>query len=156
MKGNPMKKIVIKPHHFMDIIKLYGKGIEVFLPDENMGHDFYTVANQIIKDKNTILQLTIHGDDICKPCKSYKDHCIDPLTSIPGFTTKNEYNKTLDERMVTLFQLSINKTYTAKELCTIYLKNHDLIFQIWKEEDHSITLKRHDWFVGGATKYLQP
>lgn len=26
--------IIIKPHHFMDIIKLYGSGIEVFVPDE--------------------------------------------------------------------------------------------------------------------------
>lgn len=155
MKGNPMKKITIKPHHFMDIIKLYGKGIELFVPDEKMGHDFYKVANQIIQDKNTALQLTIYGDDICTPCKSYKDHCIDLLTSIHGFTTKNEYNKALDERMIALFHLDKNKTYTAKELCSIYLNNHELIFQVWKEEDSSITIKRHDWFVKGANKYLQ-
>lgn len=150
-----MEKIKIKPHHFMDIIKLYGKGIEMFVPDEKMEHDFYKVANQVIKDKNTILQLTIFGDDICKPCKSYKEECIDPLTIIPGFTTKNEYNKTLDQRIIVLFHLDENKTYTAKELCTIYQNNHDLIFQVWKEEEDSITKKRHDWFVEGATKYLQ-
>lgn len=151
-----MEKFKIKPHHFMDIIKLYGKGIEAFVPDKKMGHDFYKVANQIVQDKNTILQLTICGDDICKPCKSYKEHCIDPLTRIPGFTAKNEYNKTLDKRMIALFHLDENKPYSAKDLCTIYLNNHDLIFQVWKEEDSSITQKRHDWFVEGANKYLQP
>ena len=38
-------EIIIKPHHFIDIIKLYGAGIERFVPDEPMGHDFYKVAN---------------------------------------------------------------------------------------------------------------
>ncbi len=150
-----MKKIIIKPHHFMDVIKLYGKGIEVFVPDKKMGHDFYKVANEIISNKNITLQLTIDGDDICKPCKSHKEQCIDSLTIIPGFTMKNEYNKRLDERMITLFHLDIHKTYTAKELCTIYMKNHELIYQVWKEEDDSITQLRHDWFVEGASKYLQ-
>ena len=28
--------MVIKPHHFMDIIKLYGGGIQVFVPDTAM------------------------------------------------------------------------------------------------------------------------
>lgn len=32
--------MVIKPHHFMDIIKLYGGGIQVFVPDTDYGHDF--------------------------------------------------------------------------------------------------------------------
>lgn len=30
--------MVIKPHHFMDIIKLYGGGIQVFVPDTDYGH----------------------------------------------------------------------------------------------------------------------
>ena len=43
-----MNSILIKPHHFIDIIKLYGSGIDRFVPDEKMGHDFYKVANEII------------------------------------------------------------------------------------------------------------
>ena len=50
-----MEEILIKPHHFVDIIKLYGSGIEVFVPDEKMGHDFYKVANEIIKMITTYL-----------------------------------------------------------------------------------------------------
>lgn len=34
-----METILIKPHHFMDIIKLYGTGIHTFVPDEKMGHE---------------------------------------------------------------------------------------------------------------------
>lgn len=35
-----MEEIKIKPHHFMDIIKLYGSDIEVFVPDEKWGTTF--------------------------------------------------------------------------------------------------------------------
>ena len=45
-----MNSILIKPHHFIDIIKLYGSGIDRFVPDEKMGHDFYKVANEIIEN----------------------------------------------------------------------------------------------------------
>lgn len=64
-----MNSILIKPHHFIDIIKLYGSGIDRFVPDEKMGHDFYKVANEIIDNPSVDLKLTIDGDDICKPCK---------------------------------------------------------------------------------------
>lgn len=150
-----MDIITIKPHHFMDIIKLYGKGIDVFVPDEKMGHDFYKIANQIIADKHAALRLTTDGDDICKPCKSYQTQCTDPLSTISGFTFKNTYNKVLDERMAALFGLDLNKTYTAEDLCSVYADQHELIFEVWKEEDDAVTKARHDWFVSGAEKYLK-
>ena len=54
-----MEQIIIKPHHFMDILKLYGSGINIFVSDEKMGHDFYKVANRILKDRNVQLRLTV-------------------------------------------------------------------------------------------------
>ncbi len=35
-----MDSILIKPHHFIDIIKLYQYGIDKIVLDEKMGHDF--------------------------------------------------------------------------------------------------------------------
>lgn len=90
-----MDSILIKPHHFIDIIKLYGSGIDRFVPDEKMGHDFYKVANEIIDNPSVGLKLTIGGDDICKPCKKYHEQCVDLLTHIQGYTSKDVYNKTL-------------------------------------------------------------
>ena len=53
-----MEKITIKPHHFMDIIKLYGSGLEVFVPDEKIGHDFYKL------DINKLSNITLnYGDE---------------------------------------------------------------------------------------------
>ena len=77
----------------MDIIKLYGAGIEKFVPDEKMGYDFYKVANKIVSNPMTVLRITIEGDDICTPCKYYKDRCMDELFHIPEFSEKDVYNK---------------------------------------------------------------
>ena len=133
-----MNTILIKPHHFIDIIKLYGSGIEKFVPDEKMGHDFYKVANEIIDNPSIDLKLTIDGDDICKPCKKYHEQCIDPLTHIQGYTSKDVYNK----------------HYTAKQLCSIIQNNKEYIFEVWNEEDNEVTQKRYELFLKGAHKFL--
>ena len=151
-----MKEIItIKPHHFLDIIKLHGAGLDIFVPDEKMGHDFYRIGNIILENKDVKLHLTIDADDICTPCKYCKDgKCIDKLTTIEGYTEKDTYNKELDKRMIKYYNLDINKEYTAEELCTIYLSNPENIFKVWQEEPDENTNKRHDLFQTGAKKYL--
>lgn len=76
--------ITIKPHHFIDIIKLFGAGIENFVPDEAFGHYFYKIANEIIRDMGAVLQLTIYGDDICKPCNRYNGNECTELFFLSG------------------------------------------------------------------------
>lgn len=66
-----MEPVTIKPHRFMDIIKLYGGGLERFVPDPAMGHDFYRIGNLVLENPELPLRLTTEGDDICKPCKYY-------------------------------------------------------------------------------------
>lgn len=150
-----MTTITIKPHHFIDIIKLYGSGIEKFIPDLKMGHDFYKIANIIIENPDVLLTLTIQVDDICTPCHVCKNHvCVDKLSHIEGYTLKDTYNKVLDTRILELYQLDKNKLYTASDLCTIFYNHHDYIYKVWLEEDDQITLKRHDLFVAGAKKFL--
>lgn len=148
-----MEEIIIKPHHFMDIIKLYGSGIEVFVPDEKMGHDFYRIANTVINNPKVKVRLTVDGDDICKPCKKYCNGCKDSLGHIPGFDSKNVYNRALDQRMIEMYDLN-KETYTAEELCSIYYRNKEYIFDVWKEENMEITDRRYELFTQGAMKYL--
>lgn len=106
----------------------------MFVPDEIMGHDFYKVANEIINHPHVQLELTIDGDDICKPCKKYQNICIDELTQIPGINNKDVYNKLLDTRIIELYQLQ-NDTITAFELCERFYQTHENIWQIWQEDD---------------------
>lgn len=148
-----MNEILIKPHHFIDIIKLYGSGIKVFVPDEKMGHDFYKVANAVIDDPQVILRLTLFGDDICQPCLKYKEQCTDSLSTIPGYTSKNEYNISLDKKIIELYHL-FQESYTAFEFCSIIFKEKENIFKVWCEENQEITKKRYQLFCIGAKQYL--
>lgn len=96
---------------------------------------------------------TFDGDDICKPCKKFKDKCADSLNHIVGYTSKNAYNKALDSRIISLLNLE-KENYTALELCLIFYKTHEIIFTVWKEEEDEITIRRHKLFLAGVKKYL--
>lgn len=147
--------IRIKPHHFIDIIKLYGTGIEVFVPDENMGHDFYKVANLLIAHPHHAIQLTIGMDDICQPCRMCKNgHCLDSFHLVDSFDSKESYNQLLDERILSYYHLNLEETYSGYELCTILFEHHHYIYDIWQEENQIITKKRHNFFQIGSQKYL--
>lgn len=149
-----MESIIIKPHHFIDIIKLYGTGIKTFIPDKEMGHDFYKVANMIISNPNIELNLTIEADDICKPCKMCENNiCVDGV-DFKGYNSKDMYNKTIDRRLIDVLNLEIDKLYSAKDLCQIILENHEEIFNVWREENNTITVRRNSMFALGAKQYL--
>ena len=150
-----MEQIIIKPHHFMDILKLYGSGINIFVSDEKMGHDSYKVANRILKDRNVQLRLTTAADDICQPCIMCQNQiCIDRV-NIADYHSKDDYNRTLDKRLLELMNLNTQSTYSALELCRLMLKYHHFIFDVWNEEGQTLNQKRHDLFVLGAQKYIK-
>ena len=145
--------IVIKPHHLIDIIKLYGAGVEHFVPDELYQHDFYKVANLMIENLNTELQFTIYGDDICRPCNRFKDsHCSDPLDHIRGYHCKDTYNQALDSRLIDQLKLDQNAIYTAREFIEILSRDTDIISHVWLEEDSELTEKRNRLFQAGLKK----
>lgn len=149
-----MNSIIIKPHHFIDIIKLYGSGLTRFVPDEAMGHDFYRVGNLILEHPELPLCLTVEGDDICKPCRLYKGRCMDSISHISGITEKEVYNHLLDTRILTLFDLT-EPIYTAADLCELLFQKASLIFDVWREEDEEAAKKRHQLFSAGAERYLK-
>lgn len=148
-----MEALTLKPHHFMDILKLYGAGVEEFVPDKKLGHDFYRAGNLILENPDLPVFLTSEGDDICRPCRAYRGCCQDGLSHIPGYTSKDAYNHQLDSRIFSLFGLS-GGPYTALELCEILYADREKIFQVWIEEESSAVQQRCERFTAGAEKYL--
>lgn len=147
--------MIIKPHHFMDIIKLYGAGIEHFVPDKAFDHDFYKVANEIIGNKDIILQLTLYGDDICQPCNRFDGkECTDSLDCIKGYQDKETYNKELDTRILNILELNTEEKYTVKQLLQKMQKEERLIFLVWQAEAQELTIRRNDLFQKGCKKLL--
>ncbi len=148
--------ITIKPHHFLDVIKLYGKGIEKFVPDKRYHHNFYSVANELINKHETKIQLTSGKDDICGPCIYINEDgiCTDSIDHIPGVNSKDEWNKTLDHRIMSYTKVVEKDQLTALEYCKILYLEKEHIFDVWKEESDSSKQIRYDTFCIGAKKYL--
>ncbi len=151
-------QITIKPHHFMDIIKLYGAGIEVFERDLNYCHDFYRIGNIIIQQPDVMIKTTIHADDICVPCKYYADRslgiCMDHISHIENIASKDDWNKIIDQRIIETAQIDLNQQYKAAEYCNMLYRIGDNIFDIWREDDTVKTHRRRELFKLGAEKYL--
>lgn len=140
----------------MDIIKLYGKGIENFVPDLKYKHDFYLVANEIIENHQTSIIITPDQDDICFPCKFLgKDgKCADSIDHIPGIISKNDWNQTIDKRIMEYSGICDGSIYSAQELCEILYAIKERIFDIWKEESSTGKQDRYHNFCKGAIRYL--
>ena len=139
--------MVIKPHHFMDIIKLYGGGIQVFVPDTDYGHDFYRAANEMIGNHRIQIKVTSGADDICDKT------CTDCISHIKGIRSKNSYNKMLDCRIMDILGLGEDAVYTAEELCRIMGACPGLVADVWKEEAESCretARKRQQLFEAGG------
>lgn len=79
---------------------------------------------------------------------------MDEITHIPGYTSKDDYNVTLDRRIMKLYHLDDGE-YTAFRLCEIILEKRGNLFNDWREEDEAVTEKRHELFVKGANKFLK-
>lgn len=148
--------IRIRPHHFMDIIKLYGKGIEVFVPDPQFNHHFYLVANEILKNHQVSLKIIVGRDDICLPCNrlGQAGECTDPIKHISGVHLKNEWNNTLDNRIIKYSNAFEDSIYSAQEYCKMLYDIKEHIFDIWEEESDSAKNERYHYFCNGARKYL--
>lgn len=153
-----MKSIIIKPHHFLDIIKLYGSGFENFIPDLEYGHDFWKVGNVILEKPTLKLRLTICNDAICIPCKFNDGKTCSDVTAV-GFKkiSKDEYNKIIDRRLLELLGLENNAELSALEFCKLVKEriHPEDIFAVWKEKPVRITKKRASFLIYGVKKYLE-
>lgn len=149
--------ITIKPHHYIDMIKLYGSGLSRFVPDTEYHHSFYCVGNSILNDPDVKLSFTIECDDVCSNCKfeSKEGTCQDTVKNLPGYNSKDLYNKMIDRKLIDLLGLDIKKTYTSKEYCELVYENRNVIFQVWTIENQEVTQRRYDLFSKGCERYLQ-
>lgn len=150
--------LLIKPHHFLDIIKLFGSGLEKFVPNLEYGHDFWKVGNNILENPNIQLALTLDNDAICVPCKFNNGQICSGVTSTDfKEVSKDEWNKIIDQRLLRILELENGTKISALELCKSAKEkiNRENIFEVWKEKPFEITEKRATFLVAGIEKYLE-
>lgn len=150
-----MKEIKIKPHHLLDIIKLYGAGVEVFQPDTIYKHNFYRVGNLVLKDPSTLVQLALGCDDVCNPCVfNNNGTCRDVVAGTN--IMKEDYNRQIDSRLLSFLKFNVGDIMTVQSYCAAVHESFDAIKlrEVWSDESDMQFQKRIENLQKGLTKYI--
>ena len=149
---SPENQIIIsKPHHFFDVIKLYGAGVNSFTPDSKRGHDFHRVGNLILEEPLLMVRLTLGVDDVCRPCRLLEnDRCVDFRGA------KQVWNKIFDRRIFRKLDLKESDEITAIELCRLMEQKitDEAMAGIWRGRRSVENRKRTRYLLNGLKKYL--
>ena len=112
--------ILIKPHHFVDIITAFGDGRTTFEPHP-YGHAVHVVAEEILRHRDAALQVELNADDICAPCRHNVDGLCDDVIDTSfrpaAPSSKREWNLLIDRRWCERLRIGQGDTFTARELC---------------------------------------
>jgi hypothetical protein len=147
--------LTLKPHHFLDVLKLYGAGIRHFTPDKKYQHDFYSAGNVILENPSVEITLTTGPDSMCLPCVFLQNRrCADILVDF-AYTSKDDWNKTIDRRILTVLNLDEGDRRTALELCLLArtLLTPEQIVKIWRERSNVETERRVSLLLTGLDEY---
>ena len=142
----------LRIHHFFDIIRDIGRGIE-FTPHP-YGHANHKIAEMIRIGRDDKIELVMGCDDICTGCVHNIDsHCDDSIL-YNRFQGKEKYNEHIDTRIMEVCGLKIHDVITAEDLCRkgeIYANS---MKQIYEYGDPEITKERKLNFKKGMKVFL--
>jgi len=118
-----MTPLKLRPHHILDILRNYGHDFE-FKPHP-YGHAVHEVAKILISNPQTPVQLVVHSDDICAPCKHLMQdgQCDDVLHQLDPPPSKQEYNDALDRKLLSLLDLDAYQVLTFEQYLRIINKH---------------------------------
>lgn len=116
-----MKRMIrIRPLHFVDILCDYGAGTEEFTP-HHYGHALHLVANRMLAEKDTLLEITLDADDVCTPCihnvNGICDNTIDRSYRPAAPPLMRDWDLMINTRWCERLHLHEGERYTARELC---------------------------------------
>jgi hypothetical protein len=154
-----MEVITAKPHHILDIFKLYGAGIKEFVPDPAYGHDFYRIGNLVLGQPDAMLRFTAESNDICAPCRyRTSGRCSGEVPTNPEeFRSKEDWNRTIDGRLMNLLGIEVGDRMTALDyaqlVCTTLTP--ESIATVWSERPVDETQRRTELLLAGMEEYIQ-
>jgi hypothetical protein len=149
--------ILIKPHHFVDIIRTFGDERPQFRPHP-YGHDVHTVAAKLLADRDVMLQMGLGADDICRPCAhNVNGACNDTIdTSFrpQAPRSKQEWNLMIDRRWCKALDLADGDRITARQLCERLGRQIDRMTDIYREVPPERVAARAEQLRRGLDRYL--
>jgi hypothetical protein len=141
----------LRPHHILDIISAYGKGIE-YQPHP-YGHSLHIVAPRLLSDLDLKIELVLGADAICVGCKHLlrNGKCKDVLGQLTPSPSKQAYNDVLDSRLFDDLSIAPGSMITSREYLEAVSKKVPGIEKICthpKEDQH----ERLNGLVTGLSK----
>ena len=148
----------IKPHHFVDIVAALGRGQAAFEPHP-YGHDVHAVAARLLEDRDTLVEIELGADDICRPCKhnlgGLCQDTIDTSFRPDAPESKREYNLLIDQRWCERLGIVQGQRLTARELCRLLRQRAGDIAHVYRENPPDRTAKRAEDLRAGIEEYLE-
>jgi hypothetical protein len=150
--------IRIKPHHFVDIITSFSARDLTFEPSP-YGHAVHTVSEEILRNRDVLLEMELGADDICAPCKhninGLCDDTIDTSFRPAAPSSKREWNLMIDKRWCERLKLQQGDRLTAREFCQRLQGNADDLTDIYREIPVESTAERERDLKAGIRKFLE-
>ena len=112
----------LRPHHILDIISAYGKGIE-YQPHP-YGHSLHIVAPRLLSNLDLKIILVLNADDICEGCEHLlpDGKCKDVLAQLTPSPSKQAYNDVLDSRLFDDLSIEPDSEITTREYLEVVNK----------------------------------
>jgi hypothetical protein len=150
--------IRIKPHHFIDIVRDFGRGQTTFEPHP-YGHAVHSVAQAILDDPDVVLQMELGADDICAPCihniDGLCDDTIDTSFRPEAPSSKREWNLLIDRRWCERLGLGQGDRLTARQFCQRLAERMGDITGIYREVPPERTAARARDVAAGIQSFLE-
>jgi len=150
--------IHIKPHHFIDIVRDFGRGQTTFEPHP-YGHAAHTVAQAILDDPDVVLEMELGADDICAPCihniDGLCDDTIDTSFRPEAPASKREWNLLIDRRWCERLGIEQGTRLSARQFCQLLRDRMGEIAPIYREVPAERTAERAAGISRGIDALLE-
>jgi len=149
--------IKIKPHHFIDIITSFSAD-RVILKPHYYYHNVHSISKTILENRNTLLEIDLGTDDICKPCIHNINGICDDMLDISNRPKvpqlKREWNLILDTRWCKRLKIDQGTIISVLEFCELLVEGSNNLLEIYKENKREHNIEREINLKKGLKKYL--
>ena len=149
--------IKIKPHHFIDIISSFSAD-RVILKPHYYYHNVHSISKTILENRNTLLEIDLGTDDICKPCIHNINGICDDMLDISNRPKvpqlKREWNLILDTRWCKRLKIDQGTIISVLEFCELLVEGSNNLLEIYKENKREHNIEREINLKKGLKKYL--
>lgn len=151
-------KIRIKPHHFIDIITSFSAD-RIILEPHDYGHNVHSISKTILENRDTLLEIDLSTDEICKPCIHNIDGICDDILDISNRPKvpqlKREWNLILDKRWCKRLKIDQGEIISALDFCKRLEVSSNNLLEIYHENNRENTIEREIKLKKGLKKYLE-